>query len=48
MQEYLEEYPKWPHSRTSLVIEWLRLFHTPNAGGQRSILVRELDPSCCN
>ena len=47
MQEYLEEYPKWLHTRTSLVIEWIR-FHTPNAGGQRSILVRELDPSCCN
>ena len=33
--------------RTSLVVQWLRLY-APNAGGQVQSLVRELDPACCN
>ena len=32
---------------TSLAVQWLR-HRTPNAGDQGSILIRELDPTCCN
>ena len=38
-------FPKSPG--TSLVIQWLRL-HAPNAGGLGLILVRDLEPMCCD
>ena len=33
--------------KTSLVVQWL-IFCAPNTGGPGLILVRELDPTCCN